>query len=309
MKNHIIQKPDFKKISWELTNYCNYSCSYCTPELNGGTVPLPKSYDNIIELVKKFRGNEPMLFDIMGGEPTLWPLFEEFCYALRDTSTADTMIIFSTNASRTMRWWKQFKAPVTEVGLSFHPEEATVEHFVDVIEEIQDKYHVVLWIMAPPGKLQKKSWKLFNMCKKNEYRVKAVMKPVMDWYNGSGMISGYTEKGLEKIKKHGTYKHSQYRSCAINNELYYNGKVTDLRYIINNKMNGFKGWKCKVGMQNLYIKASGEIYGSACGIKESYIGNLETGFELKTEPVVCTKRWCTCGTDIEIEKWNTNTLE
>ena len=305
---HIVTKPNFKKICWEMTNYCNYSCSYCTPELNGGTVPLPKSYDNIIELVKQYRGNDPMLFDIMGGEPTLWPLFEEFCYALRDTSTANTTIIFSTNASRTMRWWKQFNAPVTEVGLSFHPEEASVEHFVDVIEEIQHRYNVVLWIMAPPGKLQKKSWNLFNKCKENKYRVKAVMKPVMDWHNGNGMISGYTEKGLDKIKNHGQYKHPDVRG-AIEAQLFYNNKTIDVRHIINNQMNSFTGWSCNVGMQNLYIKTTGEIYGSACGIKESYLGNLATGFEIKTEPVVCPKRWCTCATDIEIEKWNTNTLE
>ena len=80
MKHHIETIPKYKSITWEMTNYCNYSCSYCIPELNGGSVPLPKSFDNIIQLVKEFRQDEKLIFDIMGGEPTLWPKFKEFCF-------------------------------------------------------------------------------------------------------------------------------------------------------------------------------------------------------------------------------------
>lgn len=308
MMQHIETNPRFKKITWEMTNYCNYKCSYCNEECNGGSVPLPKDYNHIIELVENFRNNEPLIFDIMGGEPTLWPKFKDFCNALKDTSTSDTHIVFSTNASRTMRWWKTFDASVSDLGLSFHPEQASVDHFLDVIKEVQLKYNTTVYIMCPPTGYEK-SIELFNKIKENQFVVRAMLKPAMDWGSGGkGYVKGYSEKLLKTISK-SNYKHKDCKRSTISQTLYYNGKESNVRKLINDQLNQFKGWSCKLGQDYLYIKADGSIQGAACGIKGSLLGNLDTGYELKTEPVICTRNFCGCAADIEVEKWFTNTPE
>ena len=307
MMQHIKTNPSFKKITWEMTNYCNYKCSYCNEECNGGSVPLPKDYNHIIELVENFRNNEPLIFDIMGGEPTLWSKFKDFCIALKNTSYKNTHIVFSTNASRTMRWWKTFDAPISDLGLSFHPEEASVEHFVDVLKEIHYKYNVTVYLMCPP-KCYEKSIELFKKIEEVQLVVRAMLKPVMDWSSGSkGYVDGYTEKLLLTISK-SKYKHKDCKRSTISQTLYYNGKESNVRDIINKKQNQFKGWFCNLGQNHLYIKADGRIYGSACGIKESLLGSLNN-YKIKNGPVICSNLWCTCGSDIEIEKWKCNTVE
>ena len=209
MMHYITTNPLFKKITWEMTNYCNYKCSYCNAECNSGSVPLPKDYDHIIRLVENFRDNQPLIFDIMGGEPTLWSKFKDFCIALKNTSYKNTHIVFSTNASRTMRWWKTFDAPISDLGLSFHPEEASVEHFVDVLKEIHYKYNVTVYLMCPP-KCYEKSIELFKKIEEVQLVVRAMLKPVMDWSSGSkGYVDGYTEKLLLTISK------SKYKLCNI----------------------------------------------------------------------------------------------
>ena len=308
MKNHIYTLPKFKTITWEMTNYCNYNCSYCTPELNGGSIPLPKSFDHIIKLVKDFRQDKNLIFDIMGGEPTLWPKFKEFCFALKNTSDAETHIVFSTNASRTLRWWQQFDAPVSNLGLSFHPEEASVEHFIDVIKEMQHKNNVTVYIMCPP-KNNEKSKKLLKEIIKNKFRVRALLKLVMDWGSGGkGLVAGYDDATLKLIAD-SNYKHPDCDLEPIDHTLYYNDNPIGVRQIINKNLNQFKGWSCKLGSDNLYVKANGNIQGSACGIHGSVLGNLDSGYELKTNPVICTREFCGCAADIEIEKWYTNTIE
>lgn len=308
MKHHIETIPKYKSITWEMTNYCNYSCSYCIPELNGGSVPLPKSFDNIIQLVKEFRQDEKLIFDIMGGEPTLWPKFKEFCFALKNTSIAETHIIFSTNASRTLRWWETFDAPVSDLGLSFHPEEASVQHFIDVIKEIQHRYNVKVYIMYPPNNIEK-SQELFDKIVENKLRVRATAKAVMDWTSGgNGLVEGYNPVVLQTISD-SDYEHENCDALSIDNTLYFNDKPTNVKDVISNKLNNFKGWNCKLGQDNLYIKANGNIQGAACGIADAFLGNINTGYVTKTQPVICPRTWCTCGADIEIEKWNTNTPE
>ena len=67
-------------------------------------------------------------------------------------------------------------------------------------------------------------------------------------------------------------------------------------------MNNFKGWSCNAGLESLMINWDGEVHRATCRVGGS-LGNIYTGtFDIPTEPVKCTRDWCTCAADIPLTK-------
>jgi hypothetical protein len=72
--------------------------------------------------------------------------------------------------------------------------------------------------------------------------------------------------------------------------------------VIKQHLNQFKGWSCNAGLESLMINWDGEVHRATCRVGGS-LGNIYTGsFTVPTEPIVCTRDWCTCAADIPITK-------
>lgn len=89
-------KPNIKKVIWEITNECNYSCSYCIFSSTGkkprGELSLNQIHDTLIQL--KSQGFNYIKFT--GGEPFLR---DDFLNILQMASSLNFSIDVSTNAS------------------------------------------------------------------------------------------------------------------------------------------------------------------------------------------------------------------
>ena len=59
------------------------------------------------------------------------------------------------------------------------------------------------------------------------------------------------------------------------------------------------------GIESLYINSIGNIYRATCK-QGGVLGNIETGFQLQEDPIVCAKEWCNCAADLNITKWLSN---
>lgn len=70
--------------------------------------------------------------------------------------------------------------------------------------------------------------------------------------------------------------------------------------ILVREENTYLGWMCWSGIQSLTINAAGDVYNASCGIYK--LGNIHTGFDLPTKPLICTKKWCVCAADLNITK-------
>ena len=70
--------------------------------------------------------------------------------------------------------------------------------------------------------------------------------------------------------------------------------------------NRFEGWACNIGQDLVVIKANGDVVpANACNNKV-IMGNIKTAPEkvnLLTDPIICAYKECTCGSDIEIDKY------
>jgi organic radical activating enzyme len=71
--------------------------------------------------------------------------------------------------------------------------------------------------------------------------------------------------------------------------------------LVGQRLNLTLGWKCGAGVENLYIDMDGDVWGASCRVGGKF-GNIFTGFSLPNEWVTCTKKLCTCGSDLFIPK-------
>ena len=301
--NRIYRDPVIKKIVWTCTTYCNYNCSYCPSSLHDNKHRWPSNYQSVIDFINTWRKGSPVTLDILGGEPTLWPKFEQFCNDVINSSEHKTKIIFSSNGSRTLNYWRKFNAKVTNLGLSFHPEEADIDHFEAVVEELSNRYNLQIWLMLSYPHLDIVK-EMYNRLEK--YNIDITVYSVVDFENKTGKI---TNKAEYQEFSENYSKRVQRNSVVLPYMLYKTDGVTtepvDEQFLINSNQSAFKGWKCFVGRDTLYIQPNGDIFGSSCGASKCY-GNIHNPSEINitAEPVICPYKYCGCGTDVEIEKVN-----
>jgi MoaA/NifB/PqqE/SkfB family radical SAM enzyme len=93
--------------------------------------------------------------------------------------------------------------------------------------------------------------------------------------------------------------HTPPKNTLIDNTVECN--VNDL---LINKTNQFLGWSCMAGVESLMINWDGEVHRATCRVGGS-LGNIYQGtFAKPTDPIDCTRTWCTCAADINITKLN-----
>lgn len=76
------------------------------------------------------------------------------------------------------------------------------------------------------------------------------------------------------------------------------GNVNDL---LAEEKNKFKGWVCYAGLQNVTIDNEGNVWRAICRVGGK-LGDIYQGFEMPSEPIICTKESCTCAADIQLSK-------
>ncbi len=70
--------------------------------------------------------------------------------------------------------------------------------------------------------------------------------------------------------------------------------------ILVREENSYLGWTCWSGIQSLCINADGDVFNASCSTHK--LGNIHTGFDLPTEPLICIKKWCVCAADLNLTK-------
>ncbi len=68
------------------------------------------------------------------------------------------------------------------------------------------------------------------------------------------------------------------------------------------RVNGWEGWYCAAGTENLHITADGNAFSASCRVG-GYLGNVFEGqLSLPETWIECSKQWCMCGADMQIRK-------
>jgi len=74
--------------------------------------------------------------------------------------------------------------------------------------------------------------------------------------------------------------------------------------LVGARLNGYRGWTCAIGVDNLFINPDGNVYGGACEVGGK-LGNIYGDFSIPDAWSTCSKLLCTCGSDLFIPKART----
>jgi organic radical activating enzyme len=279
-------------------NVCNYSCSYCNDYHRDGSYRWSDDWSPYVKLIEQLKQRNRYLYiEVLGGEPTVWPRFQEFV----DTISDDRVFVeYATNASRTLRYWEQFKTQRSFVFLSWHHEFADDDHFFKVAEIMQHKASVSVPLMIVPDNFERAK-QLYNRL--TTLDVECTPKFTRTSINGTTYFD-YTDEQKNWIQ---TTHYNQMKPFGIDWEiprnLHFDGEKIKFMDVLNKGLHQFKGYTCTAGIRRLMVEPNGNIKRCTKNVGGS-LGNILTGeYTLPDQPIVCNYTACPCKLDAIVEKW------
>ena len=278
------------KVEWNLGKRCNYDCSYCPSDIHDSTSPhtdievLKQSLDKLAALGK------PIRLSFTGGEPCVHPNFEELIRYAKHIGIQ--WISVTTNGTRIFEFYSML--PVDQYVFSIHLEYDWKRVF-NTIESISKltSTKVIAQIMAHhdhmPAVLQLRAKCLLAKIPSTVRRIR--------WTEGDHDLFDdlrYNPDDLNWIKEQDATIQG---NCVIDNE-----RIIHSNDVIKLHLNQYKDWTCYAGIESLMINWDGEVHRATCRVGGS-LGNIYDGtFTIPTEPIQCTRNWCTCSSDIPLTK-------
>ncbi len=290
--------PNHKIITWVMGNVCNYSCSYCSDDLNGGKHKFPK-LETAIDIFKKFRGESPIYFEITGGEPTLWPQLGDY---VDEISDENTYIEVASNGSRSPQFWKNFNSKVDFFYLSFHAESANEENFTKTLEALNERYLIQVTLLIQP-KYWTRIKKYYDYLKneRTDLKINITPSPIRPKF-GEKFIDGMTPE-IKSIWNDKPTKRAGVMPLAVPKDLHINDKPVNWKNFQLGGYNIFEGMMCYAPKNRLYIGPSGNVFHASC-LVNGPLGNVyDKSYSLPNiEYVVCQKQKCGCKVDAIVPK-------
>jgi MoaA/NifB/PqqE/SkfB family radical SAM enzyme len=287
--------PNSTVVTWHLGNKCNFECSYCPAFLHNGSYGWP-SVENMKTTIEALHEHyhlklkRQLFLSFSGGEPTLFPKFIEMSTWIKSLNKKIQVQVVS-NGSRTIRYWNDLLPHIDNAIISYHNEFIQYDHFVKVMELLYRKLLRIHFNMQP------ENW---NECVDKYTRLKAMGLPVFAkplFIGFKEELYPYTPEQLDFIHKNTTSSIvAMVRRAGVENR----EPVQDL--ILQNE-NHYLGWDCMAGVENLVVKANGNIVRGECAIaKVGNVNKANEGFQFPDTSIVCTKKTCSCIVDIMLTK-------
>lgn len=305
----------FVNFTWQVSDVCNYKCSYCNPgnygakHKNTDTEQYIKVLDKLIENFKA-EDYQHFKFFFSGGEPTIWPPFLDICKYLRE-KVPNATIAVNTNLSRSNEWWRKNHIYFDDIVASFHIEGCNQDNYLQNVEFLQYKVnYLACRILMHDERFQEVvdfSEKLKSTLKNCVIEYAALFEELKPH---SGMHYYEDEWKREFIKNNSYFHKREVDFSYLNNsnqaycfEVYNDGSHggVNATRVISSGQNNFKDWKCWIN-DSIFINPAGEIQLASCRMARK-IGNIHSDdISLLSEPVKCAVQSCGCGTDINIRK-------
>lgn len=288
-------------ITWEITNYCNYSCSYCWPESHSNKNKYPsdllkiKSFFSILEKKNLYK-NKKIFIELFGGEPTLWNGLINFINYFKNFN-----FILVSNGYRKYSYWEHFPK-ISMICLTFHPERSNIDHFDNIIDILLKNNQNVVVSFMHLKKYRDLNYIFFERMKKKIGNFLYISKIVRNTITNKP-LEDYDDIDYEIIKNNNIY--NEISIGDFPGKFVIDGKIQNNLFWKNiqmEKKNSWFGWKCYIGSNRLFIRANGDIYKSSC-LVGGKIGNIfSDNLILNNKYEICNKNFCGCKTDALVRK-------
>lgn len=278
------------KIEWNLGKRCNYDCTYCPSVIHDNTSPhtdieiLKQTIDKLTVLGK------PIRLSFTGGEPCVHPKFDELVKYAKFKGIQ--WISVTTNGTRPYEFYASL--PVDQYVFSLHLEYDWLRVY-DTMSKIADgtKIKLIAQIMCHHEHMNA-AYTLFARCL--QAHIPATLRRIR-WTEGDHDLFDdmrYHPDDLNWIKQQ---EATVQGNCVIDGT-----QIIHANDVIKLHMNKYKDWTCNAGLESLMINWDGEVHRATCRVGGS-LGNIYEGdFVAPSDPVICTRDWCTCAADIPLSK-------
>jgi len=288
------------KVEWNLGKRCNYDCSYCPAVIHDNYSPhadlkiLKKTVDKLYTLHK------PLRLSLTGGEPCVHPHIEQLIDYIKQKNM---WLSITTNGTRRPQWYEMQQVDQYVFSLHFEYDWQLVLNTIKTVAERSVRTSIIVNIMAHQEFMKEVRTSVGLL---NQYNIPYAVRRIR-WTEGDHDLFNdmkYNNDDLDWIlEQNATVK----PNCIIYDDPEQDIEINPLRLyhandIIKLHLNQFKNWSCNIGLESLMINWDGDVYRATCRVGGS-LGNIyEDTFTIPSEPVVCTRNFCTCAADIPITK-------
>ena len=303
------------------TDICNFNCSYCFPNSHDGKLRYPKNVDTVIKNFRatfdmyKTLGKERFNLTISGGgEPTLWPGLEKFCYELKQSH--DVFVTLITNGSRTLRWWQDHAKCFDEVVMSCHHEYTVIDNYIEVADTLHDAGVTVIAQVLMDAEYFEDCISLIDRMittSRNEWHIQSkevVDSPGHDIHSYTSDELEYVQNSVKRLPSSDWILKHQHALRIYESVILFNddtAKPARPSDIITHGLNYFKGWRCNFALESLVVLNDGTADESCIGpLFRDKKFNLFSedfstdGIELKS--IICVRDCCSCQPETHFTK-------
>ncbi len=306
----------FASITWQVSDVCNYKCSYCNPGnfgANHKNLETEIYIENLRSMVRQFKANgyETFRFFFSGGEPTVWKPFIPILKFIRE-EIPGSLVAVNTNLSKPLDWWIENHTLFNDIVASFHVEFCDKEKYMENITFLQDKMdYLVCRLLMHDERFQEVvdfSEELKNKLQNYTVEYAALFEAMsphseMHYYKDEWkrkFLENHTLEEKRSLPKNSNVPFAHPSNCE---EHYSGGTVVahNSNRVVSEGLNNFKGWKCWIN-DAIFITPAGEVRIASCNMGK-IVGNMnERGVSFTSKAVICNQARCNCGTDIGIRK-------
>lgn len=307
------------RVNWQPGNSCVYDCSYCNPKTKDGSRPWPdvERTRSLISLIQDVYSKPPydktvFRYEWIGGEPTVWKDIELVLGHVSDLGGSSEIV---TNASRSVRWWRENARHFSAVTCSYHVESADLRHFTSVCNTIADAgVSCGVVVMMLPSRWDE-CVAVFDHLRRNGRFGMVSPNIIYDLGTPSPWHSyPYTEAQLAWFSDTGsaTPDHSvdlpdaRHWVPVLRDSLSGEAVWSNTETMVNTNTNNFLGWDCYIGIDTLHINSDGEVLSDVGCMQGQRIGNwLHDDLSTLRWPVnttLCMIDDCWCANDLRARK-------
>lgn len=300
----------YQLVEWKLHDKCNYNCSFCGDENKLGKVGWFDFDTNkkIVDSIVASKTDKPLWVQLTGGEPTLYPKYIELLRYMKEQGLLVKMI---SNASRTLRWWKQLRDAqvVDNIAFTFHSEQqADYKHVAEVSNLFLDEETVTViavtyvasslaYALEGTKYLVENTGSYVSM-NAMDLETTRIDENIVSEEEFNQILNEYNLAygKLMNVKKKSPIPREWY-PVATTTVTYEDGsyEVKDVTQMMKLGENKFKGWLCKAGMDTMHIDGN-MAYRGGCRRDATVFEPDKLKFFDK--PFVCDVEDCYCAMDM-----------
>ena len=298
------------EISWELTYFCNYHCSYCWQKHDTKVKYRYPILSKVIQDLQQIRDRFELV--LFGGEPTTHPDFIDLLSLATVSLIADITVM--TNNSQSLDWYKRMADRINQPSsikfqMAYHYEKSNLSRFVENVEFLLASgflTHIILLCHRDNFDGVKQVYDCLSQVNANEFDIIKVD-------DAKGVMVPYSEAYLQWIDDV-TSRHMHYDNLSLNyyidrtfaSQIIRSKYTYDQIYKFHESIRSLKGLKCK--HDSFYIRQDGS-FKTVCGLYENrnniYFYQNFYSFYLAhlNETKICQYDTCVCDIHPESTKW------